>query len=421
MKKELPISVILLALGAWCCFQFPSNSEKQNSNGNLIASEADLVANYRGPSGGGLGQTNFIDGSVVQTSWETPTVDSAVTQPAITRDSPSANQAINIQRTNVRQTDVRQTNVRQTDAQQSEVGATAMRAFPPGEFLKVAAAHDLQVTDAILRVANGIRELPAFATHTKINSQLFGVSMAATGKYFQTARGRKSRMEIQCVSPVAKTLLQMSDGRFVYFLKSDHQQQKLEFIDLFRLTNHRSKVPGGLLPTTWVMGGGIGKAISHYAESFDFQKVISSLPSESALGLTKYRGIWKAGVLLHLIHASKPYADRPGKVVWADVPRQLPHAIELTFKAAAGEAAVPKQISFFKFSTDGEISAAKEIVRIEFSPFEFKNTLPDELFTLESTDFEATDITKVYNKQIQKLSEGMDKVANQGEPAADLR
>ena len=203
----------------------------------------------------------------------------------------------------------------------------------------------------------------------------------------------------------------------MYILKSDHQQQKLEFIDLFRLANQRGMAQGGLLPTTWVMGGGIGKAISHYTDSFDFQRVTSS---QSELGVTTYRGIWKAGVLLHLIHAGTPDADRPARVVWADVPRQLPHAIELTFKATEGEAAVPKQISFFKFSTDKKLSTAKEMVRIEFSPFEFKNSLPDELFTLESTDFEATDVTKAYQTQIQKLSQGMDKVANQVQPEAGI-
>ena len=403
MKQELPISVILLALGAWCCIQFPGNPSKQTTSAQSVASEVDWAANDRASFSQSLGQPNFGGGRVVQTSWETPTVDSTVAQPEVVDESPSSNQA---------------TIVQQTSSQQPERDTNVMRAFPPAEFLKVAAANDLQATDAIVRIANGIQELPAFATRTKISSQLFGVSMAATGKFFQTVGAEKSRMEFQYVSPVAKTVLQMSDGRYVYILKSDHQQQKLEFIDLFRLANQRGMAQGGLLPTTWVMGGGIGKAISHYTDSFDFQRVTSS---QSELGVTTYRGIWKAGVLLHLIHAGTPDADRPARVVWADVPRQLPHAIELTFKATEGEAAVPKQISFFKFSTDKELSTAKEMVRIEFSPFEFKNSLPDELFTLESTDFEATDVTKAYQTQIQKLSQGMDKVANQVQPEAGLR
>lgn len=406
MKQELPISVILLALGAWCCVQFPVDPSKQTTSAQSVASDVDWAANDRASFNQSLEQPNFRDGRVVRTSWETPTVDSTVAQTEVVDESPSSNHA---------------THVQQTSSQQPERDTNVMRAFPPAEFLKVAAANDLQATDAIVRIANGIQELPAFATRTKISSQLFGVSMAATGKYFQTVGAEKSRMEFQYVSPVAKTVLQMSDGRYVYILKSDHQQQKLEFIDLLRLGNQRGQAQGGLLPTTWVMGGGIGKAISHYTDSFDFQRVTPSPQSPSELGVTAYRGIWKAGVLLHLIHAGTPDADRPARVVWADVPRQLPHAIELTFKATNGEAAVPKQISFFKFSTDKELSTAKEMVRIEFSPFEFKDSLPDELFTLESTNFEATDATKAYQTQILKLSQGMDKVANQGEPAAGLR
>jgi len=416
MKKELPIAVILLALGAWCCFQFPSDSSKQNAKGSMGASEVTTHGEGRRFYNSELGQAEFSDGGVVQTSWETPTVvavdksvEKTVNESAVEPPVDAVDAKVSVTRD------------RAADVPVDQGVVETFRAFPPAEFLKVAAADDAQATAAIVRIANGIQKFPAFATRTKIHSQLFGVSMAATGKYFQTVGGEKSRMEVQCFSPVANTVLQMSDGRFVYILKSDHQQQKLEFIDLFRLANHRGNAHGGLLPTTWVMGGGIGKAISHYAQSFDFRKVSSSLPAPATQGVTTYRGIWKASTLLHLINAGKPGADRPTKIVWADVPRQLPHAIELTFKTTAGAAPVPKQISFFKFSTDKQLSTAKEIVRIEFSPFEFKNSLPDELFTLESTDFEATDVTKIYNAQIFKLSQGMDKVANQIAPSAGRR
>ncbi len=412
MKQELPISVILLALGAWCCFQFPSNPSKPTKSAEVVASEANSVADQRGSFVQSLGRQlnvrndSIVDNSIAQASWQTPAVDSTDATGPVADEISVASQAADLQ---------------QTSSLQSEGGDTALRAFAPAEFLRIAGANDVQATDAIVRAADGIQQLPAFATRTKISSRLFGVSMAATGKYFQAASGKKSRMEIQYVSPVAKTVLQMSDGRFVYFLKSDQQHQKLEFIDLFRLANDRGTAQGGLLPTTWVMGGGVGKALSHYTGAFDFQRVTPTQQPRSEPGVTTYRGIWKAGVLLHLIHAGSSDADRPTKVVWADVPRQLPHAIELSFTAAEGNAVVPKQISFFKFSTDKEQSTAKEMVRIEFSPFEFKNELPDELFTLESTDFEATDVTKAYQSQILKLSQGMDKVANQGPPSAGLR
>ncbi len=415
MKQELPISVILLALGAWCCFQFPSNAKPQPTGAAMVASEVDSVANQRGDFQQSVGQPHFSDTNIArreiaQASWQTPAVEPAI-EPAVSRD-PGTDEGAAATQTSTFQ---------QAGSLQPEADVAALRAFAPAEFLRVATANDMQATNALVQIANGIQQLPPFATRTKISSRLFGVSMAATGKYFQSAGGLKSRMEIQYVSPVAKTVLQMSDGRFVYFLKSDRQHQKLEFIDLFRLANDRGMAGGGLLPTTWVMGGGIGKALSHYTGAFDFQKVDSSQQSNTSERVTTYRGIWKADVLLHLIHAGTPDADRPAKVVWADVPRQLPHAIELTFTAEPTKAAVPKQISFFQFSTDKEISTAKEMVRIEFSPFEFKNKLPDELFTLESTDFEATDVTSAYQSQIQKLSQGMDKVADQRLPRAGLR
>lgn len=399
MKKELPIAVILLAFGIWSWMQFPTDS---NAAGQRVASEGmAYVDDANDPSSvEGEPTDNEV---VVATLFNQPAGDAL----------PSDQKAV-----------VQASWQTAAEATETKNDSTGMRAFAPAEFLGIAIADDEAVTATtalIRRIADGLNQLPAFATHTKINSRLFGVSMTAKGKYFQTAGGQKSRMEIQCHAPVAQTVLHMSDGRFVYILKSNHQQQRLEFIDLFRLANRRGTAVGGLLPTTWVMGGGIGEAIAHYADAFDFRAVSETLELQAKQDLIILRGIWKAETLLHLIHAHAQLRKRPTKVVWSEVPRQLPHAIELTFTTAAGESATPKQISFFQFESDENISAAKEMLRVEFSPLEFRNGLPDELFTLESTDFEAVDVTKIYNAKIAQLSEGMDKVANQATPTADLR
>ena len=387
MKKELPIAVFLLALGAWCWLQLPSDPNDGQSHFASAISSPEATAHSI--SAGRPRQTAAdhtgplawpVAGDVVQASWESPTLGP-------------------------------------TTEKKTEV----MRDFPPEAFLAIANADDAGATAAISRITAGLQQAPAFATLTTLKSRLFDVTMAATGKYFQTTGGQKSRMEIQCHSPVAQTVLHMSDGRFVYILKSDHQQQRLEFIDLFRLANRRGNAEGGLLPTTWVMGGGIGESFAHYAEAFDFQIVPSALKSQATQEVITLRGIWKAATLLHLINAGKPPEHRPTKVVWSQVPRQLPHCIELTFATAAGQPTMPKQISFFQFRTQGKISSAQEMVRIEFNGYEFRKDLPDELFTLESTDFEAIDMTRIYNSKIATLRAGTNKVADQSPPSATLR
>ena len=418
MKKELPIAVILLAFGAWCCLQFPTERSDANSAGNVKFGATD---------------SSPIDASVLQASWQSPVVKDSperdlITEPKIgQRTEPTEPTALAAGPAVVSKPKANSSTSTMPEASaygsapHHAVASDQLRTFPPAEFLKIAMGPDANATAAIAGIAEGLAQAPAFATHTEINSSLFDVSMAAKGKYFQTAGGLKSRMEIQCYAPVAQTVLQMSDGRFVYILKSNHQGQRLEFIDLLRLGNDRGQAQGALLPTTWVMGGGMGKSISHYAEAFDFRAVASVNDAPSAVNVMTFRGIWKAETLLQLIHAGKPLKDRPKKVVWSDVPRQLPHAIELTFETIAGRPAVPKQISFFQFKSEKTHSSAKEMVRIAFSPFEFQNDFPDELFTLESTDFEAVDVTRDYHAKILKLSEGMDKVANSPVASPDLR
>ena len=413
MKKELPIAVVLLAFGAWCCLQFPAGKSDANSLSAIEVADGDR---------------SLIDASVVKASWQSPVVEDSSQRDAITQPQaePTA-LAAGLDGNSIDQGDSSASNLPEASAygsqlqQQRAIKSSLMRTFRPAEFLEIATSPDANSTAAIRGIADGLAQAPAFATHTEINSSLFGVTMAAKGKYFQTAGGLKSRMEIQCYAPLAQTVLQMSDGRFVYILKSNQQEQRLEFIDLFRLGNNRGRAQGALLPTTWVMGGGMGEAVSHYADAFDFRAVAPVVEVPSATNVMTFRGIWKPEMLLHLINAGTSVEDRPKKVVWSNVPRQLPHAIELTFAITAGQTAVPKQISFFKFQTEKKNSSAKEMVRIEFSPFEFQNGLPDDLFTLESTDFEAVDMTRNYNSKILKLTEGMDKVANSPIALPDFR
>lgn len=383
MKKELPIAVILLAFGAWCCWQLPEDSTVSDLDRTTVDA-SDLIVDQP---------------QVIQTSWQGP-----------------ANQAEgNGLGDGGHGSDLPP--VQNSDA--TAVGEFHMRSFDPSAFLNAANAATAQSAadnESVDRLVQQIAALPALATHTKMVSQLFGVSLVANGKYFQTAGGRKSRMEIQCVSPVAKTVLQMSDGRFVYTLKSDRHQQKLEFIDLYRLANRRGTAAGSLLPTTWVMGGGIGESLSHYVESFDFIEVESPTDQpvgRGADGVRVFRGVWKADVMLRLLNAGVSPEKHVQSVVWKNVPRQLPHAIELTFVSPAGGGAMPRQISFFQFETDKETASAKEKVRFQLMPFQFRDQLPEDLFTLESTDFEVTDMTNYYNARIMKLAEGMDKVATQ--------
>lgn len=407
MKKELPIAVILLAFGTWCCWQLPEGSGDVGASGQAV----------------GASDSQTLPAQVIQTSWQSPqsrvsNSDARSDQAGISDNGKTDEATVGGSGERISSPAKQPSSAQRKEAVTDSEGR--LRALAPSAFLRAAKVkNDRQNdrhNDSVAGLVQQITAAPALATHTNIVSELFGVSLVANGKYFQTAGGKKSRMEIQCVSPAAKTVLQMSDGRFVYTLKSDRHQQKLEFIDLYRLDNRRGTASGGLLPTTWVMGGGIGQSLSHYVQSFDFIEVETSSGPPVATapqGVRVFRGVWKADVLLHLLNSAIAADKRVQSVVWANVPRQLPHGIELTFVSPAGAPAMPQQISYFQFETETEAAVAKEKVRISFMPFQFRDHLPDDLFTLESTDFEVTDMTNVYNARISKLTDGMDKVANQ--------
>jgi hypothetical protein len=51
------------------------------------------------------------------------------------------------------------------------------------------------------------------------------------------------------------------------------------------------------------------------------------------------------------------------------------------------------------------------MMTISFEKLESANTLPPALFAIESSGFEATEVTDVYNKKIRELTAGLPKVA----------
>jgi len=56
-------------------------------------------------------------------------------------------------------------------------------------------------------------------------------------------------------------------------------------------------------------------------------------------------------------------------------------------------------------------AVAMPMMTIEFDTLEVSNTLPPALFTIESSGFEAVEVTDIYNQKIRELSAGLPKVA----------
>ena len=292
-----------------------------------------------------------------------------------------------------------------------EVLAKDIVAEPAAAFLNILQAaggkQDLWCKSTLVSTGQALNRLPSIAARTQLECRLHDMELLARGKYFQTENGQKSRLELvfdDSQSPLS--VLQICDGQFSYTLRANGQQQRLDFVDLGRLENKDAGLSALALPTGWVMGGGLGATLIHYAEAFHFQAIDTNDPARLHV-----RGIWDTGFLTRLLYSDVDVQQRPTEIQWKNLPVQMPHGIELTFSKLGGGVMQPETIRLFRFTQQQGRAVAMPMMTIEFDALEVSNTLPPALFTIESSGFEAVEVTDIYNQKIRELSAGLPKVA----------
>jgi hypothetical protein len=184
------------------------------------------------------------------------------------------------------------------------------------------------------------------------------------------------------------------------------KQQRLEFVDLGRLENQDAGLSALSMPSSWVMGGGLGATMIHYAEAFHFQ-VIDADDAERL----HLRGVWDTRVLANLLHSDVPPPQRATEVEWDKLPAHMPHALDLIFSKRGG-IMQPEKITMHQFVQGQGRAIAVPMITIEFEKLQVSDTLPPALFTIESSGFEAVEVTDIYNEKIRELSAGLPKIAS---------
>ena len=371
MKQELPIAVGLLALGAVLCFNLGGQGSTV-SQAPIAADHASLIKQVA--------------------NWENATTPTQPTNPLGDEINPSP-------------------------TQQHAANTSFGRIYPAKPWLSISTnPNSRAVKEKIHAIGTALSAAPAMATRTALDCELFGVQLAAHGKYFQSAASKKTRMELTFDHPSSPHLiLQVSDSNFVYTLRTDANKKRLEFIDLAQLENKDAMLASATIPTSWVVSGGMGETLKHYAGAFNFRQEASDDPT-----VMVFRGIWDPQALLNLVYSDMPAEERPGKVIWADVPSQIPHAIELVFSKHKTGLIQPQRIAFFTLEAVHGQPVAKEVVQIRFEPMMLGMEMADGLFTLESLGFDASEMTEIYNQKIRSFSAGLPKIANEL-PTVDLQ
>lgn len=349
MKKELPIAVVLLAIGClmWFCQSSALLSLDPNAKNSNLASA----------SGGLPGSSNDLDGA--RASMSPPTA--RVQQASFQTNAPP---------------------IRSSDS-------------IPQQFIH-SASHELAI-QFLSDVSQQLADSSPLKSTLKLTGNLFGQSFSGSGNYYQMGQGtRKSRIQLTFGnSPHAPSVSQLCDGRFVYNLQSNGTVQSFEFVDLKRTQQVSLQSANPFSPAGWVATGGIATLFQQLGTAFNFGEPRSLENSDIVL-----RGSWDQKAIRQIVESLETAPHANSKIPWDDIPTQLPHAVEIVFSKSVDFNYFPKKITFFKF-TNRQTSVEPSVTLMFDQPLPLHNA-DDRFFVIDSSNLESVDMTDQYIARIQK-------------------
>ena len=288
-------------------------------------------------------------------------------------------------------------------------------------------------------VAKEVANSRPFGLKLNLKARVLEQDVIASGDYYQMGQGsHKTKLELTFDQmPGNPKLLQLCDGRFVYTIhttggtqdtagNTTPQQQSLEFVDLLRVKEAAGESTAGNLdrfsPTGWVATGGIPSLLQHLASGFNFGQP-ESLDRNSDRILI--RGGWDASALRRIVSNLDNNLKLGSPIQWDQVPKHLPHAIELVLARNANQTYFPSQITFLRFVTRNEQATIEPSVALTFSLPQPLMNLTDGFFVIDSSNLKPNDATDRYIARIESfhkfrdLQSSVEQVATEQEPALD--
>jgi hypothetical protein len=250
----------------------------------------------------------------------------------------------------------------------------------------------------LTQVSKSLAASKPFHSAIRLTGNMFGQTVSATGNYHQLGQGTsKSRIELDFAGlPNAPSVLQLCDGRFVYKLHFDGNDEAWEFVDLKRI-----REAAGITPTGWIATGGISSLFQQLASAFNFGEFESV--DESTIVL---RGSWEKSALDRIVATFHDHGEDAGvnetTSRWDEIPSQLPHAVELVFRKEPGFQYFPRRVSFKRFVIEQNVMQIESSVTLEISPPR-PLVKTNRLFVIDSSGLESTDATDLYISRIKQF------------------
>ncbi len=140
----------------------------------------------------------------------------------------------------------------------------------------------------LAQAAKKLEMSPPISCKSRCKIHLFGQTMIGEGNYYQKGQGSGlTRLEIkyEISSETAFESTQVCDGKFYYWIQKLGDERTIEFIDLQKLKSNRTGMDSG--PSQWLARSGTASLLRNLSTAFEFEKPIPTQLGDHKMLLLK--------------------------------------------------------------------------------------------------------------------------------------
>jgi hypothetical protein len=256
--------------------------------------------------------------------------------------------------------------------------------------------------ELMLHAAREVAALSSLDARLRVQTNLMEQELVGSGSYYQLRSEHDLLLKLELRLQVAQqvsSLLQVSDGRFLWIRRNLPGQNSLSRVDQRRVREALAK--GTKLPSTdpsrALALGGLGKLLESLAENFEF-----SAPREDTFSSTAVwvlHGKWRPERLAELVPSKRSEIVAGEDLDWSELPEQLPTQVMVMLGRDAYAPLFPYRIEYQRLDRAGEVTP---LVSLDLFDVRTNVSLDPRLFAYKPGDQEVADVTETYLAKLQR-------------------
>jgi hypothetical protein len=256
--------------------------------------------------------------------------------------------------------------------------------------------------DLIRKAAATVAQLPSLDARLRVQTNIMEQELVGSGSYYQLRSEHDLLLKLELRLQVAQqvsSLLQVSDGRFLWIRRTLPGEKSLSRVDQRRIREALEK--GAKLPIAdpgrALAVGGLGNLLDSLAANFEF-----SAPREESLGGTSVwvlHGKWRPERLAELLPSRAEQLHAGESLDLSELPAQLPAQVMVVLGRDRQAPLFPYRVVYQRVDRAGELAP---LVALDLFDVRTNISLDPRLFAYKPGDQEVADITETYLAKLKR-------------------